>query len=48
MNPILPQGYDYLWAIGALVMLAPIATTVFAALIYREVRKIRRNGENKG
>jgi hypothetical protein len=47
MNPILPSGYDYLWSFGLIVMLMPVATTVLVALIFSEVRKIRRNGESK-
>lgn len=47
MNPVLPQGYDYLWAIGLLVMLTPIVSTVLLALIFSEVRKIRKSGSSK-
>lgn len=47
MNPVLPQGYDYLWTIGLLVMLTPLASTILLAFIFSEVRKIRKGNSPK-
>lgn len=46
MNPQLPSSaFDFLWVIGIIFSLLPVASVVLMGLMLREVIKIRRNLE---